>query len=48
MPVTAVDTVQVAQSIVDNFQNQLTTLAPVDIVDGVRNYLQASGRLPKP
>ncbi len=45
---TAVDTVQVAQSIVDNFQNQLTTLAPVDIVDGVRNYLQASGRLPKP
>ncbi|MBI1915670.1 MAG: hypothetical protein HYS12_13200 [Planctomycetes bacterium] len=45
---TAVGAVQAAQDIVDDFQNLLTSLAPVDIVDGVRNYLQASGRLPKP
>ena len=44
----AVGAVRAAQGIVDTFQNLLTTLAPVDIVDGVRNYLQTSGRLPKP
>ena len=45
---TAAGAVRVAQDIVHDFQNVLTTLAPADIVDGVRNYLQASSRLPRP
>jgi len=40
--------VQKVESVVNDFQSLLNTVAVADLVDGVRSYLQSIGRLPRP